>query len=60
MFNSGNVTQAMLKAMLDRNPQMKMINELIGKHNGNAQAAFYDLAKQKGADPNQIINLLRQ
>ena len=38
------------------NPQMKQVMDYIRACGGNPQQAFYMLAKQKGVDPNTIIN----
>ena len=59
MLNSGSITQVMAQTMLERIPQVKPIMELVGKYNGDAKSAFYDLAKQKNVDPNQIIDILK-
>lgn len=59
MFNllkmSGN-PNAVLNKLMEQNPQ---IMELIKQSGGDPKAAFYNLAKQKGVDPNQILNMFR-
>ena len=59
MMRSGGNPQAMVQNMLASSPQGSMIMNLIQQHGGDARAAFYDLAKQKGADPNQIFEMLK-
>ena len=59
MFKSGGNSQAMLQAMMMQNPQMQSVIALVNQHGGDAQAAFYDLAKQKGVDPNTILSMLK-
>lgn len=39
--------------------QIGQAMDLIRQNGGNAQQAFYNLAKQKGVDPNSILNQLR-
>lgn len=39
--------------------QIGQVQSLIQKYNGDAQQAFYDLAKQKGVNPNDILNMLK-
>ena len=39
--------------------QIGQVQDLVHKYGGNAQQAFYDLAKQKGVNPNDILNMLR-
>lgn len=58
MQNSGN-PQAMIQSMLMNDPHYGEIMKLINAHGGDAKAAFYDLAKQKGKDPNEIIRMLQ-
>ena len=50
---------AMLQAMLSRNPQYAQAMQLIQQSGGDAQAAFYKLAEQKGVDPNEILSALK-
>ena len=58
MQNSGN-PQAMLQNMLMNDPRYGDVLKMINAHGGDAKAAFYDLAEQKGVDPNEIINMLK-
>lgn len=59
MMRSGGNSDAMLQSMIQNNPQYGAIMELVKQYNGDARAAFYDLAKQKGVDPNEILNMLK-
>ena len=56
--NSRN-PKAMLEQMMQSNPQMKQAIEYIGQNGGNAKEAFYALAKQKGVNPDTILNMFR-
>ena len=58
MQNGGNL-QSMLQSLIASNPQMGQVMNLVQQYNGDAKSAFYDLAKQKGVDPNEIINMLK-
>ena len=59
MMQSGGNSQSLIQSMLASNPQMNQIMKLVQQYNGDARSAFYDLAKQKGVDPNDVINLLK-
>jgi ABC-type antimicrobial peptide transport system ATPase subunit len=48
--------QAMLGQIAQTNPQLKQAIEMAGS---DPKTAFYSLAKQKGIDPEQIIQLLK-
>ena len=47
------------QAMLQQNPQFKYVMNLVNQNGGNAKAAFYKLAEEKGIDPDQIIKLFK-
>ena len=56
--NSNNPT-LMLQNLAESNPQVKSTLDLVKQYGGNPQAAFFALAKQKGIDPNQILDILK-
>lgn len=44
--------------MLQNNPGLKQIMTMI-RNGGNPKQMFYDLAKQKGIDPNTILSQIK-
>lgn len=56
--NAGN-PQALLNQMLQGNPQMQKVNQLISQAGGDPEKAFYALAREKGIDPQEIIKMLQ-
>ena len=56
--NSRN-PQMVLMQLAQSNPQMKQAIEYIGQNGGNAKEAFYAMAKQKGVNPDTILNMFR-
>lgn len=56
--NSQNPS-AMMETMLSQNPNYNYVKGLIQQNGGDAKAAFFNLAKEKGVDPNTIINMLK-
>ena len=44
---------------LMQGPQYQQAMQLIQQSGGDARAAFYDLARQKGIDPDQLLSMLR-
>lgn len=54
--NSAN-PQQMLAQMAQNNPQFSQVMQLC--QNGNPKDVFYALCKEKGVDPNTILNQLR-
>ena len=47
-------------AMLARqNPQYMQVQQLIAQSGGDARAAFYKLAQERGIDPAQVLSAFR-
>jgi hypothetical protein len=62
MFNllkSAQNPQALLNNMASQNPQLKQVMEAINQHGGDPKKAFYDIAKERGIDPDEILNQLK-
>ena len=55
---SGN-PQAMLNQLIQSNPNLRQVTEIIQQYGGDANKAFYALAEQKGIDPKEILDLLK-
>ena len=56
--NSPNPDQAMQR-LLSNDPQYQGIMQYINQNGGDAKSAFYNMAAQKGVDPNSILSQLR-
>ena len=59
MMRGANNPQALMQSMMSKNPQMKQAMDLIQQNGGDAKTAFYNLAKQKGVNPDDILNQLK-
>lgn len=62
MFHSVKNSQdpnSMIQSLMQNNPQMQQVMQVINQHGGNAKEAFYSMAQQKGVDPNTILNQLK-
>ena len=59
MMKSANNPQQLLMNMAQNNPKTKQVLDFINKSNQSPKDLFYSMAKQKGVDPNQILNLLK-
>ena len=66
--NMMNVVQAirmsrnpnlMLQQLAQNNPNVANAMSLIRQYGGDPQKAFFEEAKRRGVDPNQIIGMLR-
>lgn len=56
--SSSNPNQAM-QQLLSTNPMCKNVMTYINQNGGDARTAFYNMAAQKGVDPNTILNQLK-
>ena len=56
--SAGNPSM-MLQQLAGKNPTVKQALDIIQQNGGNAQAAFEATAKQYGASPDEIMNLLK-
>ena len=56
--NQRNLVSNSLFAVFNH-PQYQGIMEYINQNGGNAKSAFYNMAAQRGVDPNSILSQLR-
>lgn len=59
LIKSSKNPQAMMQSMINQNPQMKQVMEMVNQNGGNPKDAFYALAKEKGVNPDDILNMLK-
>ena len=50
---------AIMNKLIQSNPRLKAAYNMVQQSGGNAKTLFYQLAQQKGIDPNSILNQLR-
>ena len=58
MIKSSGNPQYMLNQIMQMNPQLKQVMQIVQEYGGDANKAFYDLAKKNGIDPQEIIDLI--
>lgn len=49
-----------IQSMISTNPQLQQLIPLIQKNNGDYQKTFYDLARERGVNPDEVINLVKR
>ena len=59
MLKTARNPQAMLNQMVSCNPQMKQVIDYINQNGGDAKAAFYKLADEKGVNPDDILSQIK-
>lgn len=55
--NSRNSTFT-LQNMLEQNKELKTVMNFVNKNGGNAQQLFYELAREAGVNPQDVLNEL--
>lgn len=48
-----------LQQLMEKNPNMKQAIDYVNANGGNPKEAFYKLAKERGVDPDSILNSLK-
>ena len=48
-----------LGMLTNGDPRMKQVMDYINGHGGNPEQVFYALAREKGVDPNQILEQVK-
>lgn len=51
--------QAMLTQMASNNPQLREVMTYVNQNGGDAKKAFYQMAQQKGVNPDEILAILK-
>lgn len=59
MVRSSRNPQTMLQNMMNNNPQMKQVMDIVRQSGGDPKTAFYKMAKEKGVDPNSVLSMLK-
>ena len=57
MLNAAQNPQAALNMLAQKNPQMAQVMNLVGGR--NPKDVFYELCRQKGVNPDDILNQLK-
>ena len=60
MVQTAQNPQAMLSQMMQSNPQIKQVYDYVQSAGGDPQRAFYKLAEERGINPDEILNELRE
>lgn len=50
--------QALLNGMIGQNPQLKSVIDLVTSSGKSPKDLFYEMARQKGVDPEQVLKSL--
>ena len=59
MVSGAQDPMAMINRLAGNNPQVKQVMDVIRNAGGDPRRAFYQLAEEKGVDPNEILNMMK-
>lgn len=59
MLKSAGNPQMMLQQMMSQNPQFKQAVDYVNANGGDAKTACYKLAKEKGINPDEILQMFK-
>ena len=51
--------QAMINQMIQTDPRFKQVQDTINQYGGDPKIAFYEICRQRGVDPETILQQLR-
>ena len=58
-IKSASNPQAMISQMAQKDIRFKQIMDIVNQYGGDPKTAFYEVCKQRGVDPNTILQQLR-
>ena len=59
MIQAANNPTAAVNQMAMNDPRMQQVMQVINQNGGDAKTAFYNLARQRGVNPEDILNQIR-
>lgn len=57
LLKTSNNPSAMMQQLINNNPQMSQLIQLVNQFGGDPKTAFYNEAKRRGVDPNTILSM---
>ena len=59
MLKASSNPNAMMQQMLMTNPNYKQVMEYVNKNGGDPRKAFFQMAQEKGVNPDSILSMLK-
>ena len=59
MLKASSNPNAMMQQMLMANPNYKQVMEYVNKNGGDPRKAFFQMAQEKGVNPDSILSMLK-
>ena len=59
MIRAAGNPQQMMAQLMQTNPAMRQVMDIVNQYGGDANKAFRAMAEQKGIDPQEIIDMMK-
>ena len=59
MIKSSGNPQLMLNQIMQTNPQLRQVMEIIQQYGGDTNKAFMDIAEKNGINPQEIMDMIK-
>ena len=59
MIKAAKDPMAAINNLAQQDTRMQQVMQYINQNGGNAEAAFYNLAKEKGVDPKEVLSQIQ-
>ena len=59
MIRAAQNPQAMIQQMMNSNPNMKQVMQIVNQYGGDANRAFQETARQNGINPEEIFDMIK-
>lgn len=59
MVSGAQDQNGMIRQLMANNPQMQQVMDMINSAGGDPRRAFYELAQQRGVDPQEILDMMK-
>ena len=59
MVNAAQNPYSALTQLTQQDPRMQQVMQVVQQNGGDAKSAFYNLARQKGVDPDTVLQQIR-
>lgn len=58
MVKTARDPQAALMGMIQNNPQMKQVMDIVRQHGNDPMKAFREMSEENGLDPDEILSMI--
>lgn len=59
MVRTSRDPNMVMQQLINSSPQMRQVMDVVRQNGGDPKTAFYNVAKQRGVNPEDILNMLK-